>query len=88
MGQYEANRSIWKSGLLRLRIFKTDITLYYMKIVPADLGTCGGEAKNLLQYLQSRNERMFLVMVLLPLALRGNTTYPCLCKSVIIAIRR
>ena len=34
---------------------------YDMDIIPSDLATYGGEAKNLLQDLQSRNERMFLV---------------------------
>lgn len=35
-----------------------------MDIIPSDLATFGGEAKNLLEQLQSRNERMFLVTVL------------------------
>ena len=35
-----------------------------MDIIPTDLATYGEEAKNLLQDLQSRNERMFLVTVL------------------------
>ena len=35
-----------------------------MDIIPSDLATYGGEAKNLLQDLQSRNERMFLVTFL------------------------
>ena len=34
---------------------------YDMDIIPSDLATYGGEAKNLLQDLQSRNERMFLL---------------------------
>ena len=34
---------------------------YDMDIIPSDLATYGGEAKKLLQDLQSRNERMFLV---------------------------
>lgn len=34
---------------------------YDMDIIPSDLITYGGEAKNLLEELQSRNERMFLV---------------------------
>ena len=34
------------------------------EIIPSDLATYGGEAKNLLQDLQSRNERMFLVTFL------------------------
>lgn len=33
---------------------------YDMDILPSDLATYGGEAKNLLRDLQSRNERMFL----------------------------
>ena len=37
---------------------------YDMDIIPSDLATYGGEAKNLLRDLQSRNERMFLVTVL------------------------
>lgn len=37
---------------------------YDMDIIPSDLATYGGEAKNLLQDLQSRNERMFLVALL------------------------
>ena len=37
---------------------------YDMDIIPSDLATYGGEAKKLLQDLQSRNERMFLVTVL------------------------
>ena len=35
-----------------------------MDIIPSDLNTYGGEAKRLLEDLQSRNERMFLVTVL------------------------
>ena len=34
---------------------------YDMDIIPSDLATYGAEAKKLLQDLQSRNERMFLV---------------------------
>lgn len=37
---------------------------YDMDIIPSDLNTFGGEAKRLLEDLQSRNERMFLVTVL------------------------
>ena len=37
---------------------------YDMDIIPSDLATYGGEAKNLLQDLQSRNERMFFVTFL------------------------
>ena len=37
---------------------------YDMDIIPSDLATYGAEAKKLLQDLQSRNERMFLVTVL------------------------
>ena len=36
---------------------------YDMDIIPSDLNTYGGEAKRLLEDLQSRNERMFLVMI-------------------------
>ena len=35
-----------------------------MDIIPSDLATYGSEAKKLLQDLQSRNERMFLVTFL------------------------
>ena len=38
---------------------------YDMDIIPSDLATDGGEAKKLLQDLQSRNERMFLLTFLL-----------------------
>lgn len=38
---------------------------YDMDIIPSDLATFGGEAKKLLQDLQTRNERMFMVTVLL-----------------------
>lgn len=37
---------------------------YDMDIIPSDLATYGNEAKTLLEDLQSRNERMFLVTVL------------------------
>ena len=37
---------------------------YDMDIIPSDLATYGAEAKKLLQDLQSRNERMFLVTFL------------------------
>ena len=33
---------------------------YDMEIIPSDLATYGGEAKKILDDLQSRNERMFL----------------------------
>lgn len=38
---------------------------YDMDIIPSDLATYGGEAKKLLEDLQSRNERMFLITFLL-----------------------
>lgn len=38
---------------------------YDMDIIPSDLSTYGNEAKTLLEDLQSRNERMFLVTVLI-----------------------
>lgn len=38
---------------------------YDMDILPSDLATYGGEAKKLLQDLQSRNERMFLLTFLI-----------------------
>ena len=37
---------------------------YDMDIIPSDLNTYGGGAKHLLEDLQSRNERMFLVTIL------------------------
>lgn len=37
---------------------------YDMDIIPSDLNTYGGEAKRLLEDLQSRNEKMFLVTIL------------------------
>ena len=37
---------------------------YDMDIIPSDLATYGSEAKKLLQDLQSRNERMFLLTFL------------------------
>ena len=37
---------------------------YDMDIIPSDLATYGGDAKRLLDDLQSRNERMFLVTVM------------------------
>jgi type IV secretory pathway VirB4 component len=38
---------------------------YDMDIIPSDLATYGGEAKKLLQDLQSQNERMFLITFLI-----------------------
>ena len=38
---------------------------YDMEIIPSDLATYGGEAKRLLQDLQTRNERLFLVTILI-----------------------
>ena len=38
---------------------------YDMDILPSDLATYGGEAKKLLEDLQSRNERMFLITFLM-----------------------
>ena len=38
---------------------------YDMDIIPSDLATYGGEAKKLLEDLQSRNERMFLITFLI-----------------------
>ena len=35
-----------------------------MDIIPSDLATYGNEAKKILQDLQSRNERMFLMTFL------------------------
>ena len=43
---------------------KTVRSGYDMDIIPSDLATYGGEAKNLLRDLQSRNERMFLLTLL------------------------
>ena len=50
-GRFEEQKKAVRSG-------------YDMEIIPTDLATYGEEAKNLLQDLQSRNERMFLVTVL------------------------
>ncbi|MGO1581363.1 MAG: VirB4-like conjugal transfer ATPase, CD1110 family [Peptoniphilaceae bacterium] len=38
---------------------------YDMDIIPSDLSTFGGEAKSLLEDLQNRNERMFLVTIII-----------------------
>lgn len=38
---------------------------YDMDIIPSDLATYGAEAKNLLQDLQSRNERMFMATIII-----------------------
>ena len=38
---------------------------YDMDIIPSDLATFGGEAKSLLEDLQNRNERMFLVTIII-----------------------
>ena len=38
---------------------------YDMDIIPSDLATFGVDAKNLLEQLQGRNERMFLITVTL-----------------------
>lgn len=38
---------------------------YDMEIIPSDLATYGNEAKTLLEDLQSRNERMFLVTIII-----------------------
>ena len=43
---------------------KAERSGYDMDIIPSDLAMFGGEAKNLLQDLQSRNERMFLLTFL------------------------
>ena len=43
---------------------KTVRSGYDMDIIPSDLATYGSEAKTLLEDLQSRNERMFLVTIL------------------------
>ncbi len=37
---------------------------YDMDIIPSDLATFGNEAKSLLEDLQNRNERMFLVTII------------------------
>ena len=37
----------------------------YLSLFPSDLATFGGEAKRLLQDLQTRNERLFLVTILI-----------------------
>lgn len=65
---------------------------YDMDIIPSDLATYGGEAKNLLRDLQSRNERMFLLNPLLfrlplsPLLLRLQSV--CLYRSYRPAARQ
>jgi len=49
-------------------LFYTLFTLFNthdMDIIPSDLSTYSGEARKLLEDLQSRNERMFLVTVLM-----------------------
>ena len=57
---------------------------YDMDIIPSDLATYGSEAKKLLQDLQSRNERMFLVSFLVlntadtPRQLGNNIFQACL----------
>ena len=55
---------------------------YDMDIIPSDLTTYGAEARTLLEDLQSRNERMFLVTMLVmntwrQRALRRSTTALC-----------
>ena len=52
---------------------------YDMDIIPSDLNTYGGEAKRLLEDLQSRNERMFLVTVLF---LNTAQKYNCALKRL------
>jgi hypothetical protein len=47
---------------------------YDMDIIPSDLATYGGEAKKLLQDLQSHNERMFLVTFLIMNSADGKQT--------------
>lgn len=47
---------------------------YDMDIIPSDLATYGGEAKKLLQDLQSHNERMFLVTFLIMNTADGKQT--------------
>ena len=47
---------------------------YDMDIIPSDLATYGGEAKKLLQDLQSHNERMFLVTFLIMNTANGKQT--------------
>ena len=55
-----------------------------MDIIPSDLATDGAEAKKLLQDLQSRNERMFLLTFLIlntadtPRQLDNNIFQTCL----------
>ena len=47
------------------KVFKKAVRSGYdMDIIPTDLATYGNEAKTLLEDLQSRNERMFLVTIL------------------------
>ena len=54
-----------RSGRMKIAEQKKAVRAGYdMDIIPSDLATYGGEAKNLLRDLQSRNERMFLLTFL------------------------
>ncbi len=55
---------------------------YDMDIIPSDLATYGAEAKKLLQDLQSRNERMFLLTFIV---LNTGSTYPQLKNTILQA---
>jgi len=55
---------------------------YDMDIIPSDLATYGAEAKKLLQDLQSRNERMFLLTFIV---LNTGNTYPQLKNTILQA---
>ena len=56
------NTSYYES--MKKGVTGADGSVYGMDIIPSDLATYGGEAKNLLRDLQSRNERMFLLTLL------------------------
>jgi hypothetical protein len=67
--QSEAIKTIKRklSDLDKMRIeeqMKAVRSGYDMEIIPTDLATYGNEAKTLLEDLQSRNERMFMVTIL------------------------
>ncbi len=64
---YRAGERLYSEYLDRMKIEEQKKAVrsgYDMEILPSDLATYGGEAKKILDDLQSRNERMFLVTVL------------------------
>ena len=50
---------------------------YDMDIIPSDLATFGVDAKNLLEQLQGRNERMFLITVLVMNTAKQKSSCKC-----------